>query len=148
MRARAGRCACAAATSATSPASTDPEGHDLRVAIAGIRLAREIVAQPAMAEWAGRELSPGIEAQTDQEIGDYVLATHNTVYHPVGTVRMGPVDDDMSPLDPQLRVKGVTGLRVADASVMPEIVTVNPNITTMMIGEKASDLIAADRGRA
>jgi choline oxidase len=61
---------------------------------------------------------------------------------------MGPVDDDMSPLDPQLRVKGVTGLRVADASVMPEIVTVNPNITTMMIGEKASDLIAADRGRA
>ncbi|HJG79820.1 MAG TPA: GMC family oxidoreductase N-terminal domain-containing protein [Brevibacterium senegalense] len=127
---------------------TDPEGHDLRVAIAGIRLAREIVAQPAMAEWAGRELSPGIEAQTDQEIGDYVLATHNTVYHPVGTVRMGPVDDDMSPLDPQLRVKGVTGLRVADASVMPEIVTVNPNITTMMIGEKASDLIAADRGRA
>jgi choline oxidase len=124
---------------------TDPEGHDLRVAIAGIRLAREIVAQPAMAEWAGRELSPGIEAQTDEEIGDYILATHNTVYHPVGTVRMGPVDDDMSPLDPQLRVKGVTGLRVADASVMPEIVTVNPNITTMMIGEKASDLIAADR---
>lgn len=124
---------------------TDPEGHDLRVAIAGIRLAREIVAQPAMAEWAGRELSPGIDAQTDEEIGDYVLKTQNTVYHPVGTVRMGPIDDPMSPLDPQLRVKGVSGMRVADASIMPEIVTVNPNITTMMIGEKASDLIASDR---
>jgi choline oxidase len=56
---------------------------------------------------------------------------------------MGAVDDDASPLDPQLRLKGVTGLRVADASVMPELVTVNPNITTMMIGERCADLIKA-----
>jgi choline oxidase len=58
---------------------------------------------------------------------------------------MGPADDDMSPLDPELRVKGVTGLRVADASVMPEHVTVNPNITVMMIGERCADLIRASR---
>ncbi len=126
---------------------TDPEGHDMRVMVAGIRKAREIAAQPAMAEWTGRELSPGIEAQTDEELRDYIRKTHNTVYHPVGTVRMGPADDDMSPLDPELRVKGVTGLRVADASVMPEHVTVNPNITVMMIGERCADLIRAGRHR-
>ncbi|MGP9783463.1 GMC oxidoreductase, partial [Glutamicibacter sp. AOP12-B1-11] len=67
--------------------------------------------------------------------------THNTVYHPAGSVRMGAVEDVMSPLDPQLRVKGVTGLRVADASVMPELVTVNPNLTVMMIGERCAELI-------
>ncbi|MGP9784254.1 GMC oxidoreductase, partial [Glutamicibacter sp. AOP12-B1-11] len=67
--------------------------------------------------------------------------THNTVYHPAGSVRMGAVEDAMSPLDPQLRVKGVTGLRVADASVMPELVTVNPNLTVMMIGERCAELI-------
>lgn len=122
---------------------TDP--HDMRVLIAGIRLAREIVAQPAMAEWAGRELYPGVEAQTDEELADYISRTHNTVYHPAGTVRMGAVDDEMSPLDPELRVKGVTGLRVADASVMPELTTVNPNITTMMIGERCADLVKAAR---
>ena len=105
---------------------TDPEGHDMAVAVAGIRLAREIVSQPAMAAWAGGELAPGEQAQTDEEIADYVRRTHNTVYHPVGSVRMGADDDAMSPLDARLRVKGVTGLRVADDSVMPEHVTVNP----------------------
>ncbi|GAA1124966.1 GMC family oxidoreductase [Arthrobacter flavus] len=122
---------------------TDP--HDMRVMIAGIRKARDIVAQPAMAEWAGRELYPGQDVQTDEEITDYIRRTHNTVYHPAGTVRMGAPTDDLSPLDPQLRVKGVTGLRVADASVMPELTTVNPNITTMMIGERCADLIKQTR---
>ncbi|WP_105566540.1 GMC family oxidoreductase [Microbacterium halophytorum] len=123
---------------------TDPEGHDMRVMTAGIRKAREIMAQPAMAEWAGRELAPGPDAQTDEELAEYIRTTHNTVYHPVGTVRMGPADDAGSPLDPQLRVKGVTRLRVVDASAMPEIVTVNPNITVMMMGEKCADLIRAE----
>ncbi|MFB0833599.1 GMC family oxidoreductase [Arthrobacter halodurans] len=120
---------------------TDPEGHDMRVMVAGIRKAREIVAQPAMAEWAGRELYPGSDVRTDEEIRDYIRKTHNTVYHPAGTVKMGAATDADAPLDPELRVKGVTGLRVADASVMPELVTVNPNITTMMIGERCADLI-------
>src|SRR5919107_5351820 len=83
---------------------------------------------------------------TDPE-GHDIRKTHNTVYHPVGTVRMGPMDDEMSPLDPELRVKGVTGLRVADASVMPEHITVNPNITVMMIGERCADLVRADLRR-
>ncbi|MGJ9403448.1 GMC family oxidoreductase [Arthrobacter sp. KK5.5] len=120
---------------------TDAEGHDMRVMVAGIRKAREIVAQPAMAEWAGRELYPGTEVQSDDEIRDYIRKTHNTVYHPAGTVKMGAAADPSAPLDPELRVKGIAGLRVADASVMPELVTVNPNITTMMIGERCADLI-------
>ena len=120
---------------------TDAQGHDMKVMVAGIRKAREIVAQPAMAQWAGTELYPGVEVQSDEQIADYITRTHNTVYHPAGSVRMGPETDPMSPLDPQLRVKGVTGLRVADASVMPALVTVNPNITVMMIGERCAELI-------
>ena len=120
---------------------TDP--HDMRVMVAGIRRARQIVSQQAMREWAGKELYPGPDVQTDEEIADYIRRTHNTVYHPAGTVRMGAPDDAAAPLDPQLRVKGVSRLRVADASVMPELTTVNPNITTMMIGERCVDLIRA-----
>ncbi|MDQ1054382.1 choline oxidase [Arthrobacter sp. SORGH_AS 212] len=124
---------------------TDPEGHDMRVMVAGIRKAREIAAQPALSEWVGTELYPGSGIQSDEEITEYIRKTHNTVYHPAGTVRMGATGDRMSPLDPELRVKGVTGLRVADASVMPELTTVNPNITTMMIGERCAELVRAAR---
>ena len=124
---------------------TDADGHDMRVMIAGIRKAREIAAQPALADWVGTELYPGPDIQTDEEITDYIRKTHNTVYHPAGTVRMGATGDRMSPLDPELRVKGVTGLRVADASVMPELTTVNPNITTMMIGERCAELVREAR---
>ena len=122
---------------------TDP--HDMKVMVEGIKLARRIAAQPAMSEWTGRELFPGPDVQTDDEIAEYLRSTHNTVYHPTGSVRMGAADDSSSPLDPQLRVKGVSGLRVADASVMPEIVSVNPNITVMLIGERCADLVKADR---
>lgn len=124
---------------------TDPEGHDMRVAVEGIKLARKIVAQPAMAEYAGRELFPGEDVQSDEDIAEYITKTHNTVYHPAGSCRMGAEDDDMSPLDPQLRVKGTTGLRVVDASAMPQLTAVNPNITVMLMGERAADLIKADQ---
>ncbi|MCT1617380.1 GMC family oxidoreductase [Kocuria marina] len=124
---------------------SDPEGYDMRIITEGIRKAREIVSQSALSEWAGRELFPGQEVQSDEKLADYVRRTHNTVYHPAGSCRMGPVSDADSPLDPSLRVKGVNGLRVADASVMPELVTVNPNITVFMIGERAAELIAQDR---
>jgi choline oxidase len=117
--------------------------HDVRVMTYGLRLARTIAAQPALADWAGAELAPGRDAQTDEELLDYIRRTHNTVYHPACTVKMGAADDTAAPLDPQLRVKGVTGLRVADASVMPFLTTVNPCITTMMIGEKCADLLKA-----
>jgi choline oxidase len=121
---------------------TDPDGHDMAVMLAGITLARRIAAQPALRAWVERELVPGPDAVTDDALSDYIRKTHNTVYHPAGTVRMGAVDDSEAVLDPRLRVKGVTGLRVADASVMPFLPAVNPNITVMMIGEKAGDLLA------
>jgi len=124
---------------------TDPDGYDMRIMIAGIRRAREIVAQPAMQSWAGTELFPGVDVQSDEDLADYIRRTHNTVYHLAGSVRMGAVDDVDSPLDPELRVKGVQGLRVADASVFPEHTTVNPNITVMMVGERCADLIRAAR---
>jgi choline dehydrogenase len=97
--------------------------------------------------WIERELAPGPNAVTDDELIDYIGKTHNTVYHPASTARMGAVDDPTAVLDARLRVKGVTGLRVADASVMPLLPAVNPNITVMMIGEKAGDLLAEDAGQ-
>lgn len=123
---------------------TDPDDHDMRVMLAGIRLARRIAEQTALKEWIARELTPGPDAVTDDELVDYVRKTHNTVYHPACTARMGAPDDPDAVVDPRLRVKGVHGLRVADASIMPFLPAINPNITCMMIGEKASDLLAED----
>jgi choline dehydrogenase len=123
---------------------TDPDGHDERVMAFGIRLAREIVAQPAMAEWAGAELAPGPDAQTDDELVDYMHKTHNTVYHPACTAHMGPDSDRLSVVDPRLRVRGVEALRIADGSVLPFLPAINPCITTMMVGEKCADMLKED----
>lgn len=120
---------------------TDPEGHDEKVMLAGIRLARKIAEQEPLQEWIGRELAPGPDVQTDEELLAYIYKTHNTVYHPAGTARMGAVDDPMAVLDPQLRVKGVRHLRVVDASAMPKLPVVNPNITVMTMAEKCVDLL-------
>ncbi len=124
---------------------TDSEGHDDRVMLSGVKLAREIAEQKALRGWIARELAPGPDAVTDAEILDYIHKTHNTVYHPAGTARMGAVDDPMAVLDPELRVKGVRGLRVVDASAMPKLPHVNPNITVMTMAERCADLL---RGRA
>jgi choline dehydrogenase len=86
----------------------------------------------------------GPDVRTDDEPLDYIHKTHNTVYHPSCTVRMGADADPSAPLDAWLRVKGVEGLRVADGSVMPDLIAVNPCITTMMIGEKCADLVKED----
>ncbi|SLF22069.1 choline dehydrogenase-like flavoprotein [Mycobacteroides abscessus subsp. massiliense] len=88
-----------------------------------------------------RELAPGPDVVADDELIDYIHKTHNTVYHPAGTARMGAIDDPMAVLDPQLRVKDVQRLRVVDASAMPKLPAVNPNITVMAMAEKCADLI-------
>jgi choline oxidase len=126
---------------------TDPDGHDERVMLAGVRLARRIAEQEPLRSWAARELAPGPDAVTDEELLDYLHKTHNTVYHPAATARMGAVSDPMAVLDPHLRVKGVQRLRVVDASAMPKLPAVNPNITVMTMAEKCAALIAADRRR-
>ncbi|MGH3930150.1 MAG: GMC family oxidoreductase, partial [Pseudonocardiaceae bacterium] len=122
--------------------------YDMRVMRRGVRLARDIAAQPALRPWIRRELTPGPEATSDDELTAYIKATHNTVYHPACTVMMGTENDPLAPLDPRLRVKGIAGLRVADGSVMPTLLAVNPALTTMMIGEKCVDLLRADARQA
>jgi choline oxidase len=120
---------------------TDPEGHDERVLLAGIKLARRIAEQPALHRWIKRELAPGPDVQDDAALSEYARRTANTVYHPAGTCRMGAADDPDAVVDPQLRVRGVGQLRVADASIFPAMIGVNPAITCMMIGEKCAALI-------
>jgi choline dehydrogenase-like flavoprotein len=120
---------------------TDPDGRDEATLIAGIRLARRIAAQQPMSEWIVREVFPGPDVTSDDELSEALRATHQTVYHVSGTCRMGADDDPMAVCDPQLRVRGVHGLRVVDASVFPTIPSVNPVGTVMAVAERASDLL-------
>ena len=103
------------------------------------RLARDIFAQEAFDPYRGPELMPGAHIQRDDQIDAFVRKTAETIYHPVGSAKMGKDKDAV--VDPQLRVYGVEGLRVVDASVMPSLVSGNTNAPTIMIAEKASDLI-------
>ncbi|WP_229459186.1 GMC family oxidoreductase [Massilia cavernae] len=116
---------------------SDPE--DLRVLRAGIRISRDIIAQGAFDAIRGQEYEPGSKAESDADIDAYIRRTANTIYHPVGTCKMGV--DESAVVDPELRVRGVDALRVIDASVMPTIPSGNTNFPTMMIAEKAVDLI-------
>lgn len=104
-----------------------------------VRIARRIVAQPAFDAYRGEELNPGAHARTDDEIDDFIRRTAITIYHPVGTARMG--NDPMAVVDASLKVRGIEGLRVVDASIMPTLVGGNTNAPVMMIAEKAADLI-------
>ncbi len=122
---------------------TDPEGYDERIMVAGIKLARELAQQPALQPWISHELTPGINIQSDADISAYARKTANTVYHPAGTCKMGL--DDNAVVTPTLNVYGVENLRVADASVFPSMIGVNPNFTIMMIGERCADFILQDK---
>ena len=112
---------------------------DVRVMAEGMRIAREIALAPAFAPFRGEEFCPAAEARSEEALVAFTRTTVETLYHPVGTCKMGR--DTMAVVDPQLRVHGVEGLRVADASVMPDAVGGNTNAPTIMIGEKAADLI-------
>ncbi len=120
---------------------TDPEGYDEKLILAGMKLARDIARQPALQGWIKRELAPGSQVQNEQALAEYARRTANTVYHPAGTCRMGASNHPLTVVDPELRVKGVHHLRVADASIFPTMISVNPCITCMMIGEKCADLL-------
>ena len=123
---------------------TDPEGYDERVMVEGVKMARRIAAQPALAGWIVRDLAPGPSVQSDAEISAYVRATANTVYHPAGSCKMGADSDPLAVVDSALRVRGVAGLRVADASIFPSMTTVNPAITVFMIGERCAALVRGE----
>jgi choline dehydrogenase len=106
-----------------------------------IRLAREIMAQPAMAPWVAHEIQPGAQAQDDAALDDFIRAHVESAYHPCGTARMGRADDPGAVVDPQGRVIGVQGLRVADSSVFPRITNGNLNAPSILVGEKMADHI-------
>ena len=116
--------------------SCDADMEALEVAVT---LCREMAASPALAAWKPRELYPGPEVRSADELRDYMRRTAVTYHHQVGTCRMGI--DEGAVVDPQLRVRGIEGLRVADASIMPRIIGGNTNAPAIMIAEKAADLI-------
>ena len=115
---------------------------DLRVLLAGVRMAREIFAAPALAAHSEGETSPGPDAQSDEALEAFSRALGTTLYHPVGTCRMG--EGPAAVVDPRLRVIGVEGLRVVDASVMPTVTSGNTNAPSIMIGEKGAAMIRED----
>ena len=118
---------------------------DRRTAVASLRWARRIMAQPALALYAPTEFRPGPEAETDEALLSAAKALATTIFHPVGTAAMGLADDPLAVLDERLRVRGLQGLRVVDASVMPAITSGNTNAPTVMIAEKGAAMILEDR---
>jgi choline dehydrogenase len=121
---------------------TDPV--DVESFLEGLRLSRELAASRALGRYVRAEMVPGARVSGRAALVDYVRGHAGTLWHPVGTCRMGAERDEGAVLDPRLRVRGIAGLRVADASVMPRIVAGNTNAACVMIGEKAADLIIAD----
>lgn len=115
------------------------DAHDQAITLSGLRLAREIARKGPLADLIVEETDPGADCTNEAELLDYIRATGLTVYHPVGTCRMGT--DERAVVDAQLRVHGLQGLRIADASVMPELVATNTNAPSIMVGERAASWI-------
>ncbi|AXY43251.1 GMC family oxidoreductase N-terminal domain-containing protein [Halomonas sp. JS92-SW72] len=117
--------------------------EDRKVAADSLRVTRRIAAQPAFAKYQPEEVKPGVEFQSDEDLARLAGDIGTTIFHPVGTTKMGRDDDPMAVVDPHLRVRGVAGLRVVDAGVMPTITSGNTNSPTLMIAEKAAAWILA-----
>ncbi len=115
------------------------EPEDVETIVRGMKIARRLVDAPPFAPYRGEETDPGRDAVSDSALADYVRERSHTAYHPVGTCAMGPGPDAV--VDAQLRVHGIQGLRVADASIMPTLLGGNTNGPAIMVGEKASDMI-------
>ena len=118
--------------------------HDREMSIRGLKLAQEMMAQPALRPFVLAERLPGPQVRTDRDYFDYASRTAKTDHHPAGTCRMGT--DPAAVVDPELRFNGIAGLRVVDASIMPTVVSSNTNAPTIMIAEKAADMIKASHG--
>jgi choline dehydrogenase-like flavoprotein len=143
-----GRLTLADADPATKPLLdfryfTDPGGYDERTIVDGLRLAREVAATEPFASWIAREIAPGPALRSDEELSAYGRAAHHTVYHPAGTCRMGASTDELAVVDDELRLRGFPNVRIADASVLPTMTSVNPMVAVLLIGERAADLISA-----
>jgi len=117
---------------------------DRKIAADSLRITRAIVAQPALQKYAPEEFKPGVQFQTDAELAKLAGDIATTIFHPCGTTAMGPGSDPLSVVDARLKLRGVAGLRVVDAGVMPRITSGNTNSPTLMIAEKAAQWIAED----
>jgi choline dehydrogenase len=117
--------------------------HDVDELVEGSMFLRRLAAAPALAAVIDAELQPGAAVQTRAQLEDDVRRRASTVFHPVGTCRMGP-DAQQDVTDPQLRVHGLAGLRVIDASIFPALTSGNTNAPTIMVAEKGADLVLAD----
>jgi choline dehydrogenase len=122
--------------------------EDRQVAADSLRLTRKIVAQPALAQFKPEEFRPGVQYQSDEELARLAGDIATTIFHPVGTTKMGRDDDPMAVLDSQLRVRGIAGLRVVDAGAMPTITSGNTNSPTLMMAEKAAEWLLREGLRA
>jgi choline dehydrogenase len=120
---------------------SDPDGRDLATLVRGARLAYDILHQPGLERWVERDLEPDGDPGSDESWAQFIREQAETLYHPVGTARMGPADDPASVVDGDLRVHGVDRLRVADASVMPTITRGHTQAPAMLIGERAASLL-------
>jgi choline dehydrogenase len=129
------------------PPLVDPayltEEADIVAMVRGVEILRDLVTASAFDAWRGAEALPGAGVRGDEALRDFVRRAAGTYFHPAGTCKMGVGPDAV--VDPELRVRGIDGLRVADASIMPDVVSTNTNAATMMIGEKAADLVRAAR---
>ena len=120
---------------------TDPEGYDEQTIIDGLNIAREVAATGPFKDWIKREVAPGPAITSNKDLSIYGRAAHHTVYHPLGGCKIGAADDPTTVVAPNLNVRGVEGLRVADGSIFPALTTVNPMVAVLMIGEKCAELI-------
>jgi choline dehydrogenase len=118
-------------------------GHDLAEMLEGVRFLRKLAATPSLAGVIDEEIEPGSSVQSEAALIDDIRRRASTVYHPVSTCRMGP-DPDEAVVDPQLRVHGLAGLRVIDASIFPTLTSGNTNAPTLMVAEKGADLVLGD----
>ena len=126
---------------------TDPEGYDAATIVAGFKAAREIAKQAPFSDWIKREVAPGPHIQSDEALSEYGRRVAHTVYHPAGTTKMGDVRKDPNAVvDPELKIKGLQGIRIADAGVFPEMPSINPMLTVLAIGERAAEMIAQQWG--
>ncbi|MYT68627.1 MULTISPECIES: GMC oxidoreductase [unclassified Streptomyces] len=123
---------------------TDEDDYDGQTLVDGIRIAREIAKTQPLAGWLKREVCPGPDVTGDEELSEYARKVAHTVYHPAGTCRIGAADDELAVVDPELRVRGLQSIRIADASVFPTMPAVNPMIGVLMVGEKCAELMGGD----
>lgn len=126
---------------------TDPEGYDAATIVAGLKAARRIAQEEPFKNWIKREVAPGPKVTSDEDLSEYGRRVAHTVYHPAGTTKMGDVEkDEFAVVDSKLRVRGLKGVRIADAGVFPVMPTINPMLTVLGIGERAAELIAEEAG--